>query len=213
MVKTKETDEMAGALRERELIDAVLGGDLELFYDLIAPIERRIYFTALDILRIEADAEEVAQEAILKAFRNLASFRGDSKFSTWVFSIAVNEARMRLRRNREVLVEDLQTDDEEGGEYTPLQIADWREIPSETVENQEMKAHLTAAVASLAEHYREVLILRDMNSLSIAETSKALNITEANVKVRLLRARLMLRDYFIEHSLLAKPLNARRARR
>ena len=204
---------MAGALRERELIDAVLGGDLELFYDLIAPIERRIYFTALDILRIEADAEEVAQEAILKAFRNLASFRGDSKFSTWVFSIAVNEARMRLRRNREVLVEDLQTDDEEGGEYTPLQIADWREIPSETVENQEMKAHLTAAVASLAEHYREVLILRDMNSLSIAETSKALNITEANVKVRLLRARLMLRDYFIEHSLLAKPLNARRARR
>jgi RNA polymerase sigma-70 factor (ECF subfamily) len=203
---------MAGALRERELIGRVLGGDLELFYDLISPIERRIYFTVLDILRVEADAEEVAQEAILKAFRNLGTFRGDSKFSTWVFSIAVNEARMRLRRNREVLVDDLQTDDEEG-EYTPLQIADWREIPSETVENQEMRAHLAAAVASLAEHYREVLILRDMNDLSIAETSKALNITEANVKVRLLRARLMLRDYFIEHSLLAKPLNARRARR
>ncbi|MGE5109270.1 MAG: sigma-70 family RNA polymerase sigma factor [Acidobacteriaceae bacterium] len=213
MVKTTETDEMAGALRERELIGRVLGGDLELFYELIAPIERRIYFTVLDILRVEADAEEVAQEAILKAFRNLGKFRGDSKFSTWVFSIAVNEARMRLRRNREVLVDDLQTEEEEGGDYTPLQIADWREIPSETVENKEMKSHLDAAVASLAEHYREVLILRDMNGLSIAETSKALNLTEANVKVRLLRARLMLRDYFIEHSLLAKPLNARRARR
>ena len=212
MVRTTENEEtVAAALRERALIERVLAGELELFYELVAPIERRIYFTALDILRVEADAEEVAQEAILKAFRNLRSFRGDSKFSTWVFSIAVNEARMRLRRSREVLLDDLQPEEEEG-DYTPLQIADWREIPSETVESEEMRKHLAAAIASLGERYREVLILRDMNGLSIAETSKALNLSESNVKVRLLRARLMLRDYFVEHSLVARPQKAGRVR-
>ncbi|HEU5400720.1 MAG TPA: sigma-70 family RNA polymerase sigma factor [Terriglobales bacterium] len=211
MTKAVEKDDAGAALRERGLIARVLAGELELFYELIAPIERRLYFTALDIVRSQADAEEVAQEAILKAFRNLRSFRGDCKFSTWVFSITVNEARMRLRRNRELLLDDLQPEEEEG-EYTPLQIADWREIPSEVLENSEMREHLGKAVASLGERYREVLILRDMNGLSIAETSKALNITEANVKVRLLRARLMLRDYFVEHSLLQKPQKAGRAR-
>lgn len=211
MVKAVEKDDAGAALRERELIERVLAGELELFYELIAPIERRLYYTALDIVRTEADAEEVAQEAILKAFRNLRSFRGDCKFSTWVFSITMNEARMRLRRSREVLQDDLQPE-EEDGDYTPLQVADWREIPSEVLEKKEMREHLAAAVAGLQERYREVLILRDMNGLSIAETSKALDISEANVKVRLLRARLMLRDYFVEHSLLQKPQKAGRAR-
>jgi RNA polymerase sigma-70 factor (ECF subfamily) len=211
LAKTIENHE-ATAVRERELLDQVLGGNFERFYELISPIERRLYFTALDIVRVEADAEEVAQEAILKAFRGLRSFRGDCKFSTWVFSIAVNEARMRLRRQREVLIDDLQPEEEER-EYTPLQIADWRELPSEVLERGEMRAHLADAVASLAEHYREVLILRDMNGLSIAEASKALSISEANVKVRLLRARLMLRDYFIEHSLLTRPPKAGRTRK
>ncbi len=211
MAKAVEKDDAAAALREQELIDRVLAGELEVFYELVAPIERRLYFTALDILRTEADAEEVAQEAILKAFRNLRSFRGDCKFSTWVFSITVNEARMRLRRSREVLLEDLEPEEEQG-DYTPLQVADWREIPSEVLEKREMREHLKAAIASLRERYREVLVLRDVNGLSIAETSKALDISEANVKVRLLRARLMLRDYFVEHSLLQRPQKAGRAR-
>ncbi len=210
MLKPVEKGDTAAALRERELIDRVLAGELELFYELIAPIERRLYFTALDVVRTEADAEEVAQEAILKAFRNLRSFRGDCKFSTWVFSITVNEARMRFRRSREVLLDDLQPEEEEG-DYTPLQVADWREIPSEVLEKKEMREHLAAAIASLQERYREVLILRDMNGLSIAETSKALEISEPNVKIRLLRARLMLRDYFVEHSLLQKPHKMGRA--
>jgi len=210
LVKAVEKDDAGVALRERELIDRVLAGELELFYELIAPIERRLYFIALDIVRSEADAEEIAQEAILKAFRNLKSFRGDCKFSTWVFSITMNEARMRLRRSREVLLDDLQPEEEEG-DYTPLQVADWREIPSEVLEKKEMREHLAAAIASLQERYREVLVLRDINGLSIAETSKALDISEPNVKIRLLRARLMLRDYFVEHSLLQKPLKAGRA--
>ncbi len=211
MIKAVEKDDAGAALRERELIERVLAGELELFYELIAPIERRLYFTALDIVRTEADAEEVAQEAILKAFRNLRSFRGDCKFSTWVFSITVNEARMRLRRSREVLLDDLQPEEEEG-DYTPLQVADWREIPSEVLEKKEMREHLAGAIASLQERYREVLILRDMNGLSITETSKALEISESNVKIRLLRARLMLRDYFVQYNLLQKPQKAGRAR-
>jgi RNA polymerase sigma-70 factor (ECF subfamily) len=87
--------------REFELIDRILGGHHESFYDLIAPYEHRVFMTAYDILQVEADAEEVAQEAFLKAFRSLRSFRREAQFSTWLLLITVNEARMRLRKRRD----------------------------------------------------------------------------------------------------------------
>src|SRR5438128_9757655 len=91
--------------RENRLIDGVLAGEHEDFHQLIAPYRRGVYLTAYDILQVEADAEEVAQEAFLKAFRALRSFRRESQFSTWLYRIAVNEARMKLRKRREVPLE------------------------------------------------------------------------------------------------------------
>lgn len=184
---------------ERALIADVLAGNKERYYDLIAPLERRIYYTAFAILRTEADAEEVAQEAILKGFRSLHSFRGDARFSTWLLSIVMNEARMRLRHNREVSLELLKSPENEG-EYTPIELADWREVPVEALAQKELAAQLEEGVAALPEAYREVLILRDVDGLSIAQTSVALNLSAAAVKTRLLRARLMLRDYFVKRS-------------
>jgi len=201
-------------LSERELIAEILAGKPERYYELIAPIERRIYFTAYEILRVQADAEDVAQEAILKAFRNLASFKGEARFSTWLFSITINEARQQLRKHREVSL-DSPADHGSGGDedYTPINLADWRELPLDTVLNKEMAAHLEQAIASLSLSYREVLVLRDIDGISTAEAAEALSISEANVKVRLLRARLMLRDYFVSHCLLPKSAPAGRGRR
>jgi RNA polymerase sigma-70 factor, ECF subfamily len=187
---------------ERKIISQILAGDLEKYYDLIAPIERRVYHTAYEILGSPADAEEVAQEAILKGFRNLSSFRGESKFSTWLFRITVNESRMRLRRKKEVSLELLGTGDGEE-EYTPIQISDWREIPGDALLDKELAAHLSAAIDNLTPSYREVLILRDIDELSIAETAEVLNISIPTVKTRLLRARLMLRDYFITNGIMS----------
>ncbi len=184
--------------REQDLIVAVQGGQRELFYELVRPYERRVYAAALAILHNEHDAEDAAQEAMLKAIANIGQFRAEARFSTWLIQITVNEALMRRRRERTVVMEGIDGHrsgpGEEGSEYAPREFADWREIPSEALERKEVRQHLAKALASLDRKYREVFVLRDMEHLNIQETAGALGISVASVKTRLLRARLMLRD-------------------
>jgi RNA polymerase sigma-70 factor (ECF subfamily) len=185
----------AGESREEEtLIRRIREGELELFYELIRPYERRVYAATLAILRNEADAEDAAQEAVLKAFKHIRQFRAEARFSTWLIQIAVNEARMRRRKQQAVAMEPMVDLRDEEGHYTPRDFADWREIPSETLERAEVREKLAEALHSLGQKYREVFILRDMQQLSIEDTAKALGISVPSVKTRLLRARLMLRD-------------------
>ena len=184
----------AGNAREQDLISRVQRGERELFYELVRPYERRVYAAALAILRNEADAEDVGQEAMLKALANLRQFRAESRFSTWLIQITVNEALMRRRRERTVVMEGIDDHRDEEGEYVPRDYADWREIPSEALERKEVRQRLAQALATLDHKYREVFVLRDMEHLNIQETAEALGISIAAVKTRLLRARLMLRD-------------------
>src|SRR5216684_4986484 len=184
----------AARFNEETLIRRIREGEHELFYELIRPYERRVYSAALAILRNEADAEDVAQEAVLKAFKHIRQFRAEARFSTWLIQIAVNEARMRRRKQHAGMIEPIIDGRDEEGKYTPRDFADWREIPSETLERKEVREKLAEALASLGEKYREVFVLRDVEQLSIDETAKSLGISGAAVKTRLLRARLMLRD-------------------
>jgi RNA polymerase sigma-70 factor (ECF subfamily) len=181
--------------KEITLIERVCGGEKHLFYELIQPYERSVYIAAHSVLQNEADAEEVAQEAFLKAFSHLGTFRKESKFSTWLIQIAINEARMKRRKDRKSLYDsiDEQRTDEEG-DYFPRDFADWREIPSESLQRNELRQALQKALASLGAKYREVFVMRDIQNLSITETAQTLGITEASVKTRLLRARLQMRD-------------------
>jgi RNA polymerase sigma-70 factor (ECF subfamily) len=181
----------AEVLDEALLIRRVREGEHEVFYELIRPYERRVYAAAFAILRNEADAEDAAQEAMLKAFKHI---RAEARFSTWLIQITVNEARMRRRRAQNHIMEPIADRADEEGNYTPRDFADWREIPSETLERKEVRQKLAEALAELGHIYREVFVLRDMQHLSIDETAKALGISTASVKTRLLRARLMLRD-------------------
>jgi RNA polymerase sigma-70 factor, ECF subfamily len=181
------------ALGEAELISRVIAGERELFYDLIKPCERAVFLTAFSVLKSEADAEEVVQEAALKAYKALGSFRGESKFSTWLVKITLNEARMRLRRSHsesEVPLQDFM--DDGNSDYTPAVLTDWREIPSEALDRKELREILHRALDELPEKYREVLILRDVREMNIQETVRLLGISEGMVKTRLLRARLMM---------------------
>ena len=180
--------------QEQSLLRRVQGGENELFYELIRPYERRVYATALAILRNPTDAEDVAQEAMLKALKHIRQFRAEAKFSTWLIQITVNEARMRRRKDRSSLTEPIDDRRDDEGDYAPRDFTDWREIPLETLERKEIREKLAEALASLGEKYREVFILRDMQHLSIEETANLLGISTASVKTRLLRARLMLRD-------------------
>jgi len=188
--------EVASLAYERALVERIRRGERELFAELVRPYERRVYVTAFAILQNEADAQEVAQEAILKAFAHLGQFRGESQFGTWLTRVTINEARMRRRKeHREIMkpFQELEKEDEEG-QFVPQDFADWREIPSEQLERKEVRDQLVKALAMLAEKYREVFVLRDIQHLSIEETAEAIGITPGTVKTRLLRARLMLRE-------------------
>src|SRR5215471_497056 len=181
------------AEQEKALIGRILAGETELFHELIRPYERMVYLTILTMVRNEAEAEDAAQEVMINAFRHLKSFRGDAKFSTWLVTIAMNEARQRLRRSKANVQESLDEEKEEReGDFTPAVLTDWREIPSEALEKKEMRQKLREAVEQLPPIYREVLVLRDLEELNQEETASALGISVTLVKVRLHRARMML---------------------
>jgi len=147
---------------------------------------------AMSFLHNEADAEDAAQEAFLKAFRNLSAFRAEAKFSTWLISITLNEARSRLRGKKTAPTISIDEDPEEPGQFTPAMLRDWREIPSEALERQEVRHLLQEAIAALPDIYRTVFLLRDVDDLSTNEAAQVLNISVASLKVRLHRARMML---------------------
>jgi RNA polymerase sigma-70 factor (ECF subfamily) len=178
---------------EVEAIRRILAGEKHLFHDLIRPCERSIYFLLFSLLRNEAEAEDAAQETVIKVYLNLKNFRGDSQFRTWVLSIARNEGLGRLRKAATRREDSLEADtDEQTGDYTPAILTSWREIPSESLERKELGALLRKAIEDLPEIYRNIVLLRDIEEMDIRETALALGIAEGAVKVRLHRARAML---------------------
>ena len=174
------------------MIAAVLAGEIQLYHELIRPYERSVYVMALSYMKNEADAEDVSQEAFIRAFRKLESFRAESKFSTWLISITINEARTRLRRQALVRMEPLDRLPDEDKSISPAFLRDWREIPSEAVEREEVRNLIQLAVEQLPDIYRQVFLMRDVEELTINETAEALNISIPSVKVRLHRARMRL---------------------
>ena len=182
---------------EAQIIASILAGNTHEFHELIRPHERSVYAMALSMLHNEADAEDAAQEAFLKAFRNLANFRGEAKFSTWLISIVLNEARSRLRSKGNIKMESIDDPPEDKEHFTPALLRDWREIPSEALERKETRLLLQHAITDLPLIYREVFVLRDVEELSVSESAEALGITVASVKVRLHRARIMLQKKLV----------------
>jgi len=140
------------------------------------------------------DAEDVLQEAFLKAFQHLAEFREDSRFYTWLVRIAVNEALMKLRKIRSNRTVPLEDEIGEDGDPIPRELADWKPNPEQIFAQEEIESILREAAQKLPASYRTVFLLRDMEELSTAEAASVLGLTEGTVKARLFRARLMLRE-------------------
>nr|WP_114206105.1 sigma-70 family RNA polymerase sigma factor [Acidisarcina polymorpha] len=191
MTEIRELDESA-------LIGRICAGEKELFHDLIRPYEKRVYLTVFALLGSQTEAEDAAQEAIIKAYRGLKSFRNEAKFSTWLLSIALNEAKSRLRKSKRIVMESLDEQVESHqGDFAPAFLTDWREIPSEALERSELRSTLQAAVTELPPIYREVFTLRDLEELNVEETAKILGVTTNVVKVRLHRARMLLQKRLV----------------
>lgn len=183
---------------DAELVHRAKAGDLPAFEELVNRHERRIYTLALRIVQNPHDAEDVTQQAFLSALEGLTRFREEATFATWLNRIATYAALkiVRKRQGLDTISFDAATEPRE--EYAaiphPEFIADWRDSPEQLVERNETRRLLDAALAELDEKHRLVFVLRDVERLSVKETAAALGLSEANVKVRLLRARLQLRE-------------------
>ncbi len=201
-----EEKELAKGSSEPVLIRRILEGEKDLFHDLIRPYERGAFLLAYSILRNQDDAEETVQQAMVKIFLHLAQLTESDKFKQWAMRVVENEAKMYRRKRRQHLYESIDqnpTSVSEEKPFYPKQFADWRDLPSDAVEQKEVREAVAKALAELPDIYREVFVLRDMQHLDVAETAEALDIGESAVKTRLHRARLMLRESLTP--LFAKP--------
>ena len=187
------------SLPEAVQIRLSLDGDSQAFSELVRPYRLMFYTKALSIVRNEADAEDVTQNALLKAFKKLSQFRCDSQFRTWVTSIVINEASMCLRNHQQARHESLESEEQREGPSS-LDIADNRANPSQVLERKQLRAAILRGVSALPSLYRSVFILRDVRQLSILETAKMLSISESGVKSRLRRARLQLQRSLVHLS-------------
>ena len=183
---------------DAELVRRAQAGDLAAFEGLVSRYEQRVYTLTRRIVGQEQDAEDVTQQAFISALEHLASFRGEASFATWLTRIATHAALKIIRKRQGLPTVSLEATTEEQETYAsiphPEYIADWRESPAELVTRGETQQLIDAALARLDEKHRLVFLLRDVEGLSVKETAEALHLSEVNVKVRLLRARLQLRE-------------------
>ena len=183
--------------REPFLIQRIRNGERSHFHELIRPYERRAFVIAYAVLHNQDDAEDAVQQAMVKIFLHLEQLAESEKFSQWAMRIVENEARMYKRKRRQHLYQSVDEDpaeDDRTRQFRPRQFADWRDLPNEILEQGEVRAAITEALATLPAIYREIFILRDVERLSIAETADILGISVPMVKTRLHRARLMMRE-------------------
>jgi RNA polymerase sigma-70 factor (ECF subfamily) len=179
---------------ESVLVNAARNGDVGAFEQLVRRYDRNVFRIAQHITQNREDAEDVVQDAFLKAFQNLGQFQGQSKFYTWLVRIAVNEALMRLRRRRPERTVSLDEDVKTEEDSIPREVADWSPNPEQLYSQAELKDILSKTIQGLSPGFRTVFVLRDVEALSTEETAEALNLSIPAVKSRLLRARLQLRE-------------------
>jgi RNA polymerase sigma-70 factor, ECF subfamily len=188
------TTSVPAGFDESALVAQAKAGDQNAFAELVNRYERKIYRLAKNITRNDEDAEDVLQDAFLKAYTHLDSFKGDSKFYTWIVRIAVNEALMRLRKRKTDRSVPLDEPVELGEETVQREIAVWEDNPEQQYSQEEWRRILDDAVDTLKPDFRTVFVLRDIEELSTEETAETLGISVPAVKSRLLRARLALRE-------------------
>lgn len=175
-------------------LKALQNRDKEAFAEMVNRNSTHIYRLGLKMTGNPQDAEDVLQETFIKAYHHIDNFEGRSKVSTWLYRIAVNEALMLLRKRKDGLESIEQGFETEQGETLPRQIVDWCCLPEPELMRDEVRQHIEGAVDTLSDANRAAFLLRDVEGLTTRETAEVLDISESAVKVRLMRARMQLRE-------------------
>jgi RNA polymerase sigma-70 factor (ECF subfamily) len=191
--------------QDTELINAINAGRTELFQELVGRYEQKLYNFALRMCGDVCDAEDLVQETFLTAFRYLKDFRFETKFKNWLYRIATSACIKKRRKSKYAPERELSLDEyaAESESATTENVPDWAQVPLEQLLSEELSILIQEAILSLPEKYRIVIILRDLEGFSTVEAAQILNLKESNVKVRLHRARLYLRDKlkgYFEHA-------------
>jgi len=193
-MSTIQSNVTDAASQELALVQAAKSGDISAFDELVRRYERNVFRIAQHITQNREDAEDVVQDAFLKAYQNLNQFQGNSKFYTWLVRIAVNEALMKLRRRKSSKTVSMDQDVETEEGTMPREVADWSPNPEQLYNQSELKDILGRTIQGLPASFRTVFVLRDVEGLSTEETAEMLDLSVPAVKSRLLRARLQLRE-------------------
>ena len=191
--------------QEREIIDRVLSGDTEAFEALVLEHQNKVYSLALRMVGNEEDARDMAQEAFIRAFNSLTGFRGDSKFSVWLYRLTSNICIDFLRSRAKKRTVSMTWTDEEGEDAGELEIPDETWSPERELERRMTRESVRRGLDSLSPPYREILVLREINGLSYDEIASVLGIEEGTVKSRIFRARKKLCDFLIKEGNIPVP--------
>ena len=188
------------ATEDADLVQASKAGDSAAFEELVARYDRKLFRIAYHILHNRDDAQDVVQDALIKVFQNLGQFRADSKFSTWLYRIVVNQSLMELRKQRKKPSTVIELSiDRDGEGQLPIDVSDWRPNPEEQYKESELRDLLTTLLMELRPALRVVFVVHDIEGQSLQETAEALALSLAAVKTRSLRARLHLREQLTAH--------------
>jgi RNA polymerase sigma-70 factor (ECF subfamily) len=178
-----------------DLVHVSKNGDVAAFEQLVKRYDRKLFRIAQHITHNREDSEDAVQEAFLKAFQHLGEFREDSKFSTWLIRITLNQSLMKVRKQRRaVRAVRLDGDFQADGDMLPIEVIDWAPDPEQLYRTAELRDILIKALRELRPILRAVFVLRDIEGLSIAQTAEVLNLSPSAVKARLWRGRLQLRE-------------------
>jgi RNA polymerase sigma-70 factor, ECF subfamily len=186
------------AATTRDLVERLKAHDPAAVTDLSDSYGAKIYQLAFRYLRNREDAEEVAQDVLLKVYQKIDAFRGDAALSSWIYRITFNTAMSRLRELKQRLPNALETKDEETGQPLKRDVIDWSPLADEEMLRLEMRQALVRALKDLPLLYRAPVILRDVQGLTTEEASAVLHVKEQTLKSRLHRGRLMLREHLVD---------------
>jgi RNA polymerase sigma-70 factor, ECF subfamily len=181
--------------KESELIAAILAGDAQRYHELISPYERSVYVMSLFCMKNDKDAEDVAQEAFVRGYQDLWAFQSDSEFGAWLIGIALNEAKDRLRKPVTIRITSIDEPQSEEMPVTPALLRGWRELPSEIIEREEIRALLRRAVEMLLDADRLAFFLHDVEEFHASDIAQILNINASTVKANLHQARMKLQSF------------------
>src|SRR3984957_12099828 len=178
------------ACDDLDLVHASKNGDIDAFEQLVKRYDRKLFRIAQSVTHNREDSQDAVQETFLKAYTHLATFREDSKFSTWLFRITVNQSLMKLRKQRATREASLDEGFQADGDVLPKEVTDWAPNPEQLYWASELRDILIKCLEELSPILRMVFVLRDVEGLTIDQTVEVMNVSETAVKARLWRARL-----------------------